>query len=151
MLEIEEVAALAAHIGECIGVSDWVQVDQPMIDRFADATGDHNWYHVDVERASHEMPDGKTIAHGLLLLALVPGLAGPMLSIKNRKRALNYGSDRVRYMTPVQVGDKIRLKVAIKAFDKRPGGYLLTRECTLESKGNSRMAMLAHVLTFLLE
>jgi acyl dehydratase len=149
MIEVEDLQALQMRVGETLGVSDWVLIDQPFIDRFADATGDHNWYHVDIERARAELPDGKTIAHGLLLLSLVPGLAGPMLSIKKKGRSFNYGSDRVRYTTPVQVGERVRLQVVLRGVEPRPDGALMRRMCTMEIEGRSKPAMVAEVMTLI--
>lgn len=149
MIEVDHVRALQSHVGQTLGVSDWVLIDQPFIDRFAQATGDHNWYHVDVERARREMPDGKTIAHGLLVLSLVPGLAGPMLKIQRRGRALNYGSDKVRYIHPVQVGERVRLHVVLKSVEPRSDGVLMRRRCTMEIEGRDKPAMVAEVLSLL--
>ena len=94
MLEVEKPADMKAHIGEKIGTSEWVLVDQAMIDKFAEATGDHQWIHVDVERAKREMPGGKTIAHGYLTLSLLPRLSHNILHIRKRSRGINYGSTR---------------------------------------------------------
>src|ERR1700748_1441233 len=90
----ETVASLA---GQEIGVSDWVEITQDRINAFADATGDHQWIHVDVERAKKEMPGGKTIAHGYLTLSLVPRLAQTIYRVERRSRGLNYGSNRIRF------------------------------------------------------
>src|SRR3954466_8381404 len=104
MLELDRPGDLAQYVGKEIGVSDWFTVDQAIIDKFADATGDHQWIHVDVERAKREMPGGKTIAHGYLTLSLIAGLAHQTHDIRHRSRGINYGSDRVRFTAPVQVG-----------------------------------------------
>ena len=104
MLELERPADLAQYVGKEIGVSDWVTVDQALIDKFADATGDHQWIHVDVERAKREMPGGKTIAHGYLTLSLVPRLGQTLYRVKHRSRGLNYGSNRVRFTGQVPAG-----------------------------------------------
>ena len=101
MLEVEKPADMKAHIGKQIGTSEWVTVDQAMIDKFAEATGDHQWIHVDVERAKREMPGGKTIAHGYLTLSLLPRLSHGILDIRKRSRGINYGSNRVRFTAPV--------------------------------------------------
>src|SRR6202023_977655 len=95
MLEVERAADLKAYEGKEIGVSDWYTVTQEQIDKFADATGDHQWIHVDVERAKREMPGGKTIAHGWLTLSFVSRLASSLYRVKNRSRGLNYGSKRI--------------------------------------------------------
>src|ERR671924_2008853 len=98
------------YVGQEIGVSDWVEVTQERINQFADATGDHQWIHVDVERAKKEMPGGKTIAHGYLTLALVPRMAQTLLKVTGRKRGLNYGSNKVRFTNAVPAGARLRLR-----------------------------------------
>src|SRR5260370_42231683 len=100
--------AVKAAVGEDIGVSDWVLVSQERIDRFAEATGDDQWIHVDVERARRELPYGTTIAHGLLTLALVPSFFRTVLRVEGVKNSLNYGSNRVRYLSPVPAGSRPR-------------------------------------------
>src|SRR3954468_21484150 len=97
------------HVGQEIGVSDWVEITQARINQFAEATGDHQWIHVDVERAKRDMPGGKTIAHGFLTLSLIAGLAHQTHEIHGRSRGINYGSDRVRFTSPVPSGSRVRL------------------------------------------
>src|SRR5919198_5400341 len=104
MIELERPADLAQYVGKEIGVSDWFTVDQALIDKFADATGDHQWIHVDVERAKRELPGGKTIAHGYLTLSLVPRLAATLLKVSKRRRGVNYGSNKVRFTNVVPAG-----------------------------------------------
>ena len=99
---------LPKYVGQEIGVSDWVEVSQDRINRFADATGDHQWIHVDVERAKKEMPGGKTIAHGFLTLSLIPMLNHQISHINNVKRGINYGCNKVRFTSPVPAGSKVR-------------------------------------------
>src|ERR1700752_2862607 len=122
MLELEQPGDLAQYGGKEIGVSDWFTVDQAIIDKFADATGDHQWIHVDVERAKREMPGGKTIAHGYLTLSLIPRLAQTLLRIEKRSRGINYGLNKVRFTAPVPAGARVRLKQKIKAVDDIEGG-----------------------------
>src|SRR5258707_6426431 len=122
MLELERPGDLAQYVGKEIGVSDWFTVDQAIIDKFADATGDHQWIHVDVERAKREMPGGKTIAHGYLTLSLVPRLAATLYRVKNRSRGLNYGSNRVRFTGPVPAGARVRLRLKFKSGEPGAGG-----------------------------
>src|SRR6267142_5132526 len=109
MLELERPGDLAQYVGKEIGVSDWFTVDQAIIDKFADATGDHQWIHVDVERAKREMPGGKTIAHGYLTLSLVPRLAQTLVKVTQVSRGVNYGSNKVRFTSTVPAGSRIRL------------------------------------------
>ncbi len=98
-------------IGTEIGVSDWVEVTQGQIERFADATGDDQWIHVDVERAKRELPTGTTIAHGLLTLALAPDFIRAVARVRGLKRTLNYGANRIRYLAPVPSGSRLRGRV----------------------------------------
>src|SRR3989338_5928059 len=101
MLEVETPTDLLRHVGRELGPTECLTVDQGMIDTFADATGDHQWIHVDVERARREMPGGTTIAHGYLTLSLVPRLAATLLQVSKRSRGVNYGSNRVRFTNVV--------------------------------------------------
>lgn len=134
-------------IGQELGTSDWVLVDQPMIDKFAEATGDHQWIHVDVERAKKEMPNGKTIAHGFLTLSLVPRLAATIMSIEHRSRGINYGLNKVRFTSPVPAGSRVRLKQKLLAADDVKGdGIRLTFENTVEIEGSSMPALVAEGL-----
>src|ERR1700749_1016743 len=126
MIELERPADLAQYVGKEIGVSDWFTVDQALINQFADATGDHQWIHVDVERAKREM--GGTIAHGYLTLSLIPYLAGD-LAIKGVTRGLNYGSDKVRFTNTVKTGQKIRLRQKLLAVEPKAGGYQVRNQC----------------------
>ena len=134
MLELERPGDLAQYVGKEIGVSDWFTVDQALIDKFADATGDHQWIHVDVERAKREMPGGKTIAHGYLTLSLVPRLGQTLYRVKQRSRGLNYGSNRVRFTGQVPAGSRIRLRQKIKSVDPVEGVCASPRKARSRSK-----------------
>ena len=147
MLELERPADLAQYVGKEIGVSDWFTVDQEIIDKFADATGDHQWIHVDVERAKREMPGGKTIAHGYLTLSLVPRLAQTIYRVKKRSRGLNYGSNRIRFTGQVPAGSRIRLRQKIRAVDPVEGGVRITSESTVEVEGSERPALVAETIS----
>ncbi|HVH73338.1 MAG TPA: MaoC family dehydratase [Stellaceae bacterium] len=151
MLEIERPADLLAYVGKEIGVSDWFGVDQAMIDRFAEATGDHQWIHVDVERAKREMPGGRTIAHGYLTLSLVPRLSHTIYRVKERSRGLNYGSNRVRFTGPVPAGSRIRLRQRIKAVEPVEGGVRITSESTVEVEGAARPALVAETISMMFD
>lgn len=131
---------MVALVGTEIGVSDWVTVDQPMINAFAEVTADHQWIHVDVARAAREMPDGKTIAHGYLILALIPRLINSLYEVRNRKRSINYGLDRVRFIAPVPVGSRVRLRTHLKGADPIKGGYRLRFGNAFEIEGADRPA-----------
>jgi acyl dehydratase len=145
VLEVEKPADMAAHIGKNIGTSEWVLIDQAMIDLFADATGDHQWIHVDVERAKKEMPGGKTIAHGFLTLSLLPRLS--TFRITKSSRGINYGSNRVRFTNPVQVGSRVRLNQKLKAVEQIEGGQRLIFDSTVEIEGQSRPALVAETIS----
>ncbi|MDE2515030.1 MAG: MaoC family dehydratase [Rhodospirillales bacterium] len=146
MLEVETTADMAAMVGKKLGTSDWVTVDQRMIDLFAEATGDHQWIHIDVERAKKEMPGGKTIAHGYLTLSLLPRLSHTIWKIKSRSRGINYGTNKVRFTAPVPAGSRVRLHQTLKAVDKIEGGVRLTIESTIEVEGETRPALVAETL-----
>ena len=147
MLTVETPQDLRQHIGETLGPSDWITVDQAMIDKFAEVTGDHQWIHVDVERAKKEMPGGKTIAHGYLTLSLLPRLAPTLLKVNKRKRGLNYGSNKIRFTNPVPAGSRIRLKQTIKNVEDVPdNGVRITSEMVIEVEGQERPALVAEVL-----
>ncbi|PYM72920.1 MAG: enoyl-CoA hydratase [Candidatus Rokuibacteriota bacterium] len=148
MLTVETPKDLRQHIGKTLGPSDWITVDQAMIDKFAEATGDHQWIHVDVERAKKEMPGGKTIAHGYLTLSLLPRLAPTLLKVNKRKRGINYGSNKIRFTNPVPAGSRIRLKQTIKAVEDVPdNGVRITSEMVIEVEGQERPALVAEILS----
>ncbi len=144
MLTVDNPKDLAQHIGRQLGPSEWITVDQDMIDKFAEATGDHQWIHVDVERAKKEMPGGKTIAHGFLTLSLLPRLAPMLLQVKHRKRGINYGSNKIRFTNTVPAGSRIRLRQTIKNVEDVPdNGVRVTYESVIEIEGQERPAMVA--------
>ena len=147
MLELETPNDVAQHLGRELGPSEWMTVDQPMIDKFADATGDHQWIHVDVERARREMPGGKTIAHGYLTLSLVPRLAATLMRVKKRSRGLNYGSNKVRFINPVPAGARIRLRQRIANVEPLPDGIRITSQMTVEIEGQDKPALVAEIIS----
>ena len=139
--------ALRALIGQELGVSDWLEVTQDLIDRFAEVTGDHQWIHVDVERAKREMPGGKTIAHGYLLLSLLPKLGAGIYKLSWPTRSINYGSDKVRIVNPVKAGARIRLRQSLVAVeDGAPGAHRITVRQTLEIENEAKPAMIADTI-----
>lgn len=147
MLKLETPKDVFQHLGEELGPSEWLTVTQEMIDKFAEATGDHQWIHVDVERAKREMPGGKTIAHGYLTLSLLPRLAPTLMKIEKRRRGLNYGSNKIRFISPVPAGSRIRLRQRLKnAEDTKDGGVRVTSEMTIEVEGSERPAMVAETM-----
>jgi acyl dehydratase len=146
MLEVETTNDLKAYIGKEVGVSEWVLVDQKMIDQFAEATGDHQWIHVDVERCKREMPGGKTIAHGYLTLSLLPRLSHTVYHVKQRKRGINYGSNKVRFTAMVPAGSRVRLHQTLKSIEPIDGGNRLTFDSTIEVEGQTRPALVAETI-----
>jgi len=147
MLEVEKPQDLLQHVGKELGPSEWLTVTQEMIDKFADATGDHQWIHVDVERAKKELPGGKTIAHGYLTLSLLPRLAPTLMKVEKRRRGVNYGSNRVRFTAPVPAGARVRLRQKlVKVEPVEDNGFRVTSEMTMEVEGNTRPAMVAETL-----
>jgi acyl dehydratase len=144
---IDGIDGLKAAVGQHLGYSDYVEITQDQVNLFADATGDHQWIHVDVERAKKEMPGGKTIAHGYLTLSLLPRLAPTLMKIEKRRRGLNYGSNRVRFTAPVPAGARVRLRQKlVKVEPVEDSGFRITSEMTMEVEGNSRPAMVAETL-----
>ncbi len=148
MLRLETPKDLLQHVGRELGPSEWLTVTQEMIDKFAEATGDHQWIHVDVERAGREMPGGKTIAHGYLTLSLLPRLAPTLMTIEKRRRGLNYGSNKIRFITPVPAGARIRLRQRLlKAEEVEDTGVRITSQMTMEVEGSERPAMVAEIVS----
>lgn len=145
MREIETTSGMDALVGQKLGTGDWVEVTQDMIDRFAGATGDHQWIHVDTARAATDMPGGKTIGHGFLTLSLLPLLATTVLTVR-RSRALNYGLNKVRFTAPVPVGSRLRLHQVLKASEPIEGGRRLIYEATVEIEGQDRPALVAETI-----
>jgi acyl dehydratase len=136
------------YVGQEIGVSDWVEVTQARIDQFAEATGDHQWIHVDVERCKTDMPDGKTIAHGNLTFSVISTFGKDVLKIENVRNGINYGSNKVRYTSPVQVGARIRgRQKLLAADDMKDGGIRMTYQWTVEIEGKERPACVAETMS----
>jgi acyl dehydratase len=140
----EELPKLA---GTETGVSDWVEITQDRINGFAQSTGDHQWIHVDVERAARELPGGKTIAHGYLTLSLIPWLAGNFLAIEGVTRGINYGSNKVRFTNMVPVGSRVRARCKMLSAEPRAGGMQIVNEVTIEIEGQPRPACVAETIS----
>ncbi len=143
---IKSIDDAKALEGQEVGLSDWIVVDQHRIDQFAEATADYQWIHVDTERAAKEMPNGKTIAHGYLTLALIPALTGKFVEVENLARAINFGLNKVRFYTPVPVGAKLRARATVLQARRRAGALLLTSEVRLEVEGERKPACVAETL-----
>ena len=146
------VSTLGQFVGQELGVSDWLTVDQERINEFADCTGDHQWIHVDVERAQRESPLGSTIAHGYLTLSLLAAMQMELGIVpEGVTQALNYGLDRVRFMAPVKAGARIRTRVVLMAVDPLgKGRQLLKTQNTVEIEGEIKPALIAETLALLL-
>jgi acyl dehydratase len=142
-----EIKDLDGLVGQEVGVSDWLEITQSRVNEFADATGDHQWIHVDVERATREI--GGPIAHGYLTLSLIPHLSAGLLPVKGVTRGINYGSDKVRFTNMVRVGKRIRLRQKLLGVEPKSGGVQLKSQCTLEIEGEERPACVAETLSLL--
>jgi acyl dehydratase len=145
MRTITGLAELRQAEGEVLGTSDWHEVTQQDIDAFADATGDHQWIHVDPERAK-ETPFGGTIAHGYYTLSLAPMLTNEIFSMDGFAFAINYGLNKVRFPAPVPVDSKIRASAKVAKLDDVPGGAQMTLELTFEIEGGSKPVCVAESL-----
>ena len=133
-----------------LGCSDWFLIDQKLINAFAKLSGDDQWIHIDTDRALNEMPEGKTIAHGLLTLCISPTLGKDKIHIENLKQTLNYGIDKVRFISPVKVDSFIRLRSKIAQVTLRDDDTVLVRiERTIEIKGVEKLAMYAETLSLM--
>jgi acyl dehydratase len=142
------VGELAKYVGEEIGVSSWILLDQERIDEFARCTGDHQWIHLDAERAAREGPFGGTIAHGFLTLSLLaPTGFEVLLARVTPKSVVNYGLDKVRFVAPVRSGKRVRNHIRISSVEEKGGGrYLVTTDNTIEVEGESKPALTASAL-----
>jgi acyl dehydratase len=147
VIEVDKPGDMQRYVGQKLGTSEWVVVDQDKIDGFAKLTGDDNWIHVDVERATRELPGGKTIAHGLLTLSLMPHLAAQTLKIRRRSRSINYGSNKIRFPAPVKCGVRLRLHRSLENFEPVDGGARLTFSNVMEIEGEERPAMAAETIS----
>jgi len=146
------LAGLSDRIGQELGLSEWVAIDQPRIDTFASCTGDHQWIHVDVERAKRESPFRGPVAHGYLALAMVAPLSMEVGVIpKDAAAGLNYGIDKVRFLAPVPAGARVRLRVLLVGIEPREGGQVIMKtRNTLEVEGSEKPALIAETLALLI-
>lgn len=141
------LADLPAHVGEEIGVSDWLTVDQARIDAFADVSGDHQWIHVDPARAGRESPFGATIAHGFLTLSLISRLTRDVATVGGAAMTINYGLNRVRFVSPVPAGARIRARVTLAAVSTVGGAVQARWHILVEREGSERPCLAAEWLT----
>ena len=133
--------------GQEIGISEWVDVTQEQINLFADATNDHQWIHVDVDRAKKEMPGSKTIAHGYLTLSMVPAMSSTFIEFANLERAINYGVNKVRFTNMVPVDSKIRARASVTRVRQRSGATHVIGETTVEIQGAEKPACVAETVS----
>tara|TARA_B100001113_G_C20899013_1_gene530526 strand:- start:108 stop:566 length:459 start_codon:yes stop_codon:yes gene_type:complete len=148
MIEINSPHEIEKYLNTPLTPSDWYEVTQKKINVFAEATGDFQWIHVDIERAKKEMPEGKTIAHGYYMLSLIPLLSSQTAKINNSSRTLNYGSDKVRYINPVQVDSLVRLnRKIIKVNLMENGGYRMINLYEMEIKDAKKPAYIAETIS----
>jgi acyl dehydratase len=145
---IQGVEELRTLVGQELATSDWIEVKQEMIDAFAEVTGDHQWIHVDPERAKRESPFGATIAHGFLTLSMITLLHNQTVRIEGEKKmGINYGLNRVRFVNPVRAGSRIRSRSAVKAVEDFAGGVQVTWLITVELENSEKPALAAEWIT----
>ena len=142
-MTVAGLSDLAALVGQEVGVSGWLDITQARIDAFADATGDRQWIHVDVERARAETPFGTTIAHGFLTLSLVSALMRDAVTVDGPRMTLNYGLNRVRFVSPVPAGSRIRARVVLGRCDDVGDSVQATWNVTIEREGGEKPCVVA--------
>ena len=149
MRTFTDIDQLAAAVGEDLGTSDWFEIDQDRINLFADATDDHQWIHVDLERAA-QGPFGSTIAHGYMTVSLIPALSKTIFSIETDGPRLNYGLNKVRFPNPVKVGSRVRGQATLAELADVPAGKQLVVRYTIEIEGEEKPACVAETVVLLL-
>jgi acyl dehydratase len=148
MRTFSTVEEIESAVGEEIGTTEWVEITQDRVDRFADVTDDHQWIHVDRERAA-EGPFGGTIAHGYLTLSLIPMLGADILRVTGVTRGINYGCDKVRFTGMVRVGKRVRMRQKLVSVEPKAGGLQMKNECTIEIEGEERPACVAETISII--
>jgi acyl dehydratase len=143
---IDGINGLKAAVGEHLGYSPWLEITQERVNQFAEATGDFQWIHVDVERAKVESPFGGPIAHGYLTLSLLPSLMPKVVQTSGFSMGVNYGCNRVRFMSPVPVGANLRLGLKLLSVDDIAGGAQMVYEATFEVEGSEKPSCVAEVV-----
>ncbi len=139
------LAQISGMVGADLGASDWIEVTQERINAFADATGDHQWMHVDVPRANREQ--GGTIAHGLLILSLLPMLSDDLMRVTGYTHGFSYGYDRVRFSNPVRAGVRLRLRQSITGVEPKQDGLIVRISCMIEIENDPKPALVAENLS----
>jgi acyl dehydratase len=140
---VEGIQGVQGLVGQHLGHSDWVEITQERVDLFADATGDHQWIHVDPERAKQESPFGGPVAHGYLTLSLIPSLMPQILEVTGFRMGVNYGVDKVRFPSSVPVGSRIRAGATLDSAEPIAGGLHMVVTVTVEIEGGGKPAMVA--------
>ncbi|HUD39912.1 MAG TPA: MaoC family dehydratase [Streptosporangiaceae bacterium] len=140
------IAELPSLKGQELGASEWFEITQERVNTFADATDDHQWIHVDIERAKTESPFGGPIAHGFLTLSLIVPMYGQILRVTDAKMGVNYGLNKVRFPAPVPVGAKVRMVATLKEVEEVPGGLQLTVGAVIEREGGDKPVCVAEPL-----
>ncbi len=143
---VQGIAGLREKVGEHLGYSDFIEITQEQVNLFADATGDHQWIHVDPERATKESPFGGPIAHGYLTLSLGPMLMPQILRVEGVKMGVNYGAGKVRFPSPVPVGSKVRLGAELVSVEDVPGGAQVTMSFVFEVEGAPKPSCVAEII-----
>jgi len=143
---IETLEDAQALVGKELGVTDWLLIDQNRINLFADATDDHQWIHVDPERAAKEFPLGTTCAHGYLTLSLIPALIEDMVEFVGLERLINYGINKVRFRTMVPSGSNVRMRSILKSARKRAGALQVILDCRIEMEGEKKPVAAAEII-----
>ena len=144
---IQGIGELKSLVGQEVAASEWVEVTQPRINDFADATEDHQWIHIDVERAKADSPFHSTIAHGFLSLSLLPHLAAQALKVQGDfKMGINYGLNRLRFVSPVLAGSRVRARFSLQSVEEVTGGIQITWSVTCETEGGKKPALVAEWL-----
>lgn len=146
MKQFAKLQQLQALVGQEIGLSDWISVEQKRIDQFAEATGDHQWIHVDAARAA-QGPFGKTIAHGFLTLSLLPELFATAFDVADVRMGVNYGLNKVRFTAPVPSGSRVRGRFVLSEYLPIEGGAQLTVQATIELEGSAKPACVAEAVS----
>ncbi len=146
MRKFASIEELQAAVGQEVAVSDWIEIDQARIDTFADATSDHQWIHVDVERCRRESPYGTTVAHGFLTLSLISGLYERSVQLDGARMLINYGLNKVRFPAPVPVGSRVRARLLLESVTPVDAASQLLWQVTLEREGTAKPVCVAEML-----
>ena len=143
---IEDLEEMKSMVGQEIGISDWMEITQDQVNKFADATGDHQWIHVDPERAKKESPYGGPIAHGYLTISLAPKCLNEIMEIKRKSMGVNYGLNKVRFPSPVPVGKKLRMTAKLDKIEEIKGGLQVTILMTFEIENQEKPCCVAEAI-----